>query len=232
MNISVVLALYNGEQWILEQVESILKQLEKGDELLVVDDCSTDGSINLVASLSSDQIKILKNDKNIGHVQAFFKGIKNAKNDIIFLSDQDDIWFDRRIALMKRNLIQKGADLLVTQYSLVASKRLKSIDSKVKGSIYLLSDIIFGRNKYFGCTYVFKKSSFTTMELPKWVLSHDLAIVLFSALKNKVVLYSENATLYRRIHDNNLTAKRTSLLKKIKNRLWMLRFLALAQRTF
>ena len=73
-NISVCLATYNGEKYIKEQIDSILPELKEGDELLILDDCSNDNTVNLINSYLFDvRIKLILNNTNLGHVQTFNK---------------------------------------------------------------------------------------------------------------------------------------------------------------
>ena len=73
MNISVGLATYNGEKYIKQQIFSILPQLNKGDELLVIDDNSIDNTVNIVKEIDSEYIRIIVNKMNLGHVKTFEK---------------------------------------------------------------------------------------------------------------------------------------------------------------
>lgn len=97
---SVALCSYNGEKFIEEQIRSILNQTMKIQEIIVVDDCSNDNTVRIAeAILENTDIKwlVLKNDTNIGFVKNFEKAMKLCTNDIIFLSDQDDIWYEDKV---------------------------------------------------------------------------------------------------------------------------------------
>lgn len=100
MKISVVIATYNGEKYIEEQLESIITQSHKVDEIIVSDDGSTDCTIKIINSfLSRFEIKyqILVNSQNLGVAKNFEQAIKNCDGDIIFFSDQDDIWLPNKV---------------------------------------------------------------------------------------------------------------------------------------
>ena len=64
--ISVCMATYNGARFVREQLESILKQLGEGDEVVIVDDCSTDQTVDLIRHLNDDRIKLMVNTSNHG----------------------------------------------------------------------------------------------------------------------------------------------------------------------
>ena len=95
--ITVCLAAYNGEKYIEEQINSILCQLSLNDELLISDDGSTDKTIKIISDLNDPRIKLFKN--NFKSVQKNFEFLlQNSIGEIIFLSDQDDIWEKNKIS--------------------------------------------------------------------------------------------------------------------------------------
>ena len=94
--ISVAMATYNGEKYIKEQIDSILVNLEKNDELIISDDGSTDNTINIIKSYKDNRI-ILLNGPRKGVKQNFANAISYATGKYIFLSDQDDIWMKNKV---------------------------------------------------------------------------------------------------------------------------------------
>jgi glycosyltransferase involved in cell wall biosynthesis len=103
MKISVALCTYNGEKYISGQIKSILDQTEKVDEIVICDDVSTDNTKDILQSIASENssIKLFFNEKNLGFVNNFENAIKRCSGDIIFLSDQDDIWKKNKVEKMK-----------------------------------------------------------------------------------------------------------------------------------
>ena len=85
--ISVAMTSYNGEKYIEEQIESILNQTVKIDEIIIVDDGSIDGTIDLIKKYD---VTLVQNEKNIGYKENFKKAMSLCHGDIIFLCDQDD----------------------------------------------------------------------------------------------------------------------------------------------
>lgn len=93
--ISVALCTYNGEKYINSQIKSILNQSYPVDEIVVCDDGSKDDTINIINSIKNNcsiKITIRQNENNLGVCANFEKAISLCNGDIIFLSDQDDIW--------------------------------------------------------------------------------------------------------------------------------------------
>ena len=96
--VSICMALYNGAKFVEEQIDSILPQLDHpNDEIIIVDDFSKDNSVELISNYKDPRIKLIKNKSNIGYIKTFEKAINLSKNDIIFLSDQDDIWENNKV---------------------------------------------------------------------------------------------------------------------------------------
>ena len=105
MKTSVVLSAYNGEKFILEQLESIRIQTVPVDEVIILDDCSTDNTAKICQdfifrhNLSHWHIEV--NTQNKGFVQNFYAGFQKATGEIIFICDQDDIWQPNKVERTK-----------------------------------------------------------------------------------------------------------------------------------
>lgn len=100
MTSSVALCTYNGERYIREQLESILDQTMPVDEIVVCDDGSTDGTLQIIESFigtTDTTIHIHRNENNLGPAKNFQKAINLCSGDIIFLSDQDDLWMPEKV---------------------------------------------------------------------------------------------------------------------------------------
>lgn len=105
MKTSVVLSAYNGEKFILEQLESIRLQTVSVDEVIILDDCSTDNTAQICQSFI-DKYNLFHwhfevNAQNKGFVKNFYDGFKKATGEIIFICDQDDIWLPYKVERTK-----------------------------------------------------------------------------------------------------------------------------------
>lgn len=101
MKISIALCTYNGEKFIKEQLDSILNQTVVPNEIIICDDCSTDNTIEIIQKIKSNYLdiafEIIQNEERIGAKNNFAQAISKCKEDIIFLSDQDDVWLPYKI---------------------------------------------------------------------------------------------------------------------------------------
>ncbi|MCW3167508.1 glycosyltransferase [Chryseobacterium sp. 09-1422] len=105
--ISVVMPVYNGENYLTEAIDSILSQTFTNFELLIINDGSSDNSEKIIQSYSDDRIVYIKNEKNIGLIKTLNKGLDLAKGEYIARMDQDDIShperFLKQVALLEEN---------------------------------------------------------------------------------------------------------------------------------
>ncbi|HEY3284272.1 MAG TPA: glycosyltransferase [Armatimonadota bacterium] len=113
MKISVCMAAYNGGDHILTQVGSILKQLGPHDELIVVDDCSRDDTVAALRSLHDPRIRLVCQSVNKGVVSTFNKALALATGEVVFLSDQDDLWMDHKVEAVLEIFRTKPVDVVV-----------------------------------------------------------------------------------------------------------------------
>lgn len=225
-SVSVCMATYNGEKYVAGQVMSILQQLKSNDEVIVVDDCSRDDTVKILQGLDDNRIKIYFNDRNKGVNISFERAISLANNDIVFLSDQDDIWMEGRVSLMLAKLIDKGC-LVVSSNSKFMDKEgreiitqnltLKASDSSK--NLKNILKIFLGRAPYYGCAMAFRKEIINLiLPIPRFVQSHDLWIALASNLTGTNTHLDEE-TLFRRVHGNNVSIIKRRIFPKIWSRL-------------
>ncbi len=100
MKISVALAAYNGERFVEKQLKSLLDQTRRPDEVIIIDDCSTDNTVKVVSDfISSNDLQwdIAVAESNQGYKRNFYNCLKKCTGDLIFLCDQDDEWYPEKI---------------------------------------------------------------------------------------------------------------------------------------
>ena len=101
--ISIALATHNGDAYLESQLVSFLKQTHLPDELIIFDDASTDMTVTILqrfATIAPFTVKIYVNENNLGYAQNFSKALEMCSGDIVFLSDQDDVWHADKIKMM------------------------------------------------------------------------------------------------------------------------------------
>lgn len=202
--ISVCVVTYNGEKYIRKQLESILSQLSPMDEIVISDDGSLDRTIDIIKQIGDDRIKIfyhvranrcgryLFEDITKNYIFAFSK----AKGDVIFLCDQDDIWYPNKVQVVMQHMQQ--ADVVVHDCRVVdvdgeelAESYFRLLNAK-KG---VIRNII--RCSYLGCcmavTHTFLEKVFFPSNVP-----HDLWLAIAAESEGKLGLLPMVLQDYRR----------------------------------
>ena len=220
--ISIVMATYNGEKFIIEQLESIRLQSMLPDEVLIFDDCSTDGTVHLIEEyIKKYQLNrwhLIKNKKNKGYSKNFSDALKVTSGDIIFLSDQDDIWCHDKVKKMY-DIISKNKKILLLASNVKPFYQGVN-PQKVNFENYCsLKEVIQIRNLYKwikpvrpGCSFCFRRELLLNYE-DIWFESypHDCLLWGQAVLHNGAYLYNRCTTKFRR-HDNNASSR--SMRKK------------------
>lgn len=219
--ISICMTTHNGASFLRDQLESLLPQLREGDELVVADDNSTDDTELILQSYSDKRIRILPKRKFNNPVQNFEYVLKESKNNIVFLADQDDIWSPDKVEVMMREL--QTFDLVVCDCSLVDEK-LRMIAPSFfqinKSKNGVVNNFI--RNSFVGCCMAFHRSVLEkALPFPTGLPAHDQWIGLIASKYFTVKFLSQPLVFYRR-HDRNYSTtgnrSRNSIGKKLISR--------------
>ena len=228
MKISVALAAYKGEQYIAEQLDSILRQLGENDEVIISDDYPLGKTRDVVQDyVNRDKRIIYVEGEGKGVVKNFENALKACSGDVIFLSDQDDVWLPDKVKSVMAEF-EKGADLVLHDAS-VTNGNLNVTEPSFfairKSNADYKSNLI--KNTFVGCCMAFTRQvMLDTLPFPKELPMHDWWIALAAIKKGyKAVLLQKPLILWRR-HGENVTGGKTSFLQKIKWRLQMILSLA------
>ncbi|CDM65087.1 glycosyltransferase [Pyrinomonas methylaliphatogenes] len=111
--VSVIIPTYNGEVWVQRAISSVLSQSYQKIELIIVDDYSSDGTLEVIAQAQryDDRIKIFKHTKNLGVGAARNTGLHFAQGDYIAFLDQDDFWLPGKLITQVKALLESPADV-------------------------------------------------------------------------------------------------------------------------
>lgn len=206
--ISICMATYNGERFIREQLDSILKQISENDELIISDDGSTDNTIQIIEYYAKiyNNIKLVRGPQ-LGVVKNFEYALKRAKGDIIFLSDQDDIWADSKVKKTIETL-KKADTILVLHDAYIVNQAGNVVFTSFfnyRGSkTGYINNII--KNSYLGCCMAFRKQLLeVVLPFPEKIEMHDWWIGLLGERIGKVKFLNDKLLYYRR-HDKNVSS--------------------------
>ncbi len=235
-NVSVCMAAYNGARFIEEQLASILDQLGPYDEVVVVDDASTDDTADVVAAVDDPRVRLVRAPQNRGYVRTFEAALREARGHYVFLSDQDDVWRPGRVDAMRTSLDESlvvatnlstlgGGDALVGPFG-QPDWRLHAADSS--RPLRNVLGILAGNRPYYGCAMAVRREALDlVLPFPSWLNeSHDLWIALAGNL-SRSMRHLELRSLERRLHGDNQTPNRPrGPLMVLRSRLMLLRAIA------
>ena len=212
MLVSVVMTTYNGSKYIIEQLDSILKQTRKADEVIILDDASNDNTVEIIEEFikKSNLINwyVIKNVKNVGWRRNFINGFHQAKGDIVFCADQDDIWYPEKIEVMS-DIMEKNDKISVLASNLEVfwekdSKRnnYQCIQYGVKELEKVNFDKMWLEPWRPGCAMAFKRSLLPLID-KVWFeeCAHDLLLWAIGIVRGEAYIINRVLIHYRR-HSN------------------------------
>lgn len=225
--VSICMATYNGERFLQEQLDSIMNQLHCDDEVIVSDDASNDNTRSVVLSYKDRRLRLIANSSTRGHVENFEIAMSHATGRFIALSDQDDIWVEHRLEHML-NLMKEQPELSLVIGDFVEFNEageihsLPSIGPPPKNGLFQLSRVFLGRAKYFGCTFLFRRELMRfIVPIPRQIESHDIWIAMNACIHGRVG-HLQEVTLFRRVHDRNVSQQRRALPQILRSRMYYL----------
>ena len=211
--IDILVATYNGEKYLKEQLESLLNQTYKNINIIISDDCSSDGTKEILKEyeIKHQNITVYYQEKNLGYIKNFEFLLKKVESRFFMLCDQDDVWYESKVEESINKLKSSDADLVFTDLEVV-DENLNTIyksfwdyyNYRKKIKKYNDYRLVYMHNVVSGCT-ILAKASFIKKIIPmpsnSWVI-HDYIIVLTVLLNGKVT-YIPHPTIKYRQHKSN-----------------------------
>lgn len=218
--ISVAMAVYNGSRFINEQLDSIIDQLEESDELIISYDESSDDTFSIITEYSErfKQVRVVK-DPGRGVFSNFENAIRNASGDYIFISDQDDIWAAGKREKIVRDFERTKVDMVIHN-AVHIDVEGNEISNDFFSTFNIRNGIIrnFLKPRYSGCCIAFrKKMKKLLIPIPRKVGAYDHWIGMVGEVFGSVY-FEPGVYLKHRIHGNNVTVTRRSLITIMKVR--------------
>ena len=121
--VSIIMPAYNAEKCIKKSIDSVLSQTLENIELIVIDDCSKDCTLEVVSELAKEDARICvyKNEQNMGVAGTRNRGLNLCKGKYVEFLDSDDIWYEYKVEIQLEYMIMQEADLSYTSYAIVGS---------------------------------------------------------------------------------------------------------------
>lgn len=216
--VSVILPNYNGEDFIKDSVQSVLSQTNVSLELIIIDDCSYDNSIEVIRKFKDPRVKLIKLDNNMGVSNARNIGIENSTGDYISFIDSDDYWIESKLETQLNFMSQHNLNLTYSSINI--------IDTKNNFKKIFTTKTIFSSFELLKFNYVptvsliFKKDILGNIKFQP--IKHEDYLFILELSKNpqtKGKGYLPSLVNYR-VHNNSLTKN------KIKSFLWHLNIIS------
>lgn len=208
--VSVVVATYNGAEYIEEQLCSIFSQSANISEIIVVDDCSTDNTLDVVRGLKDDRLLVKENSVNLGYIKNFERALSLASSDWVALCDQDDIWVSHKIESQLEFVSELNCDAVFSDALLVSfsGEELGATLSDVYIPKEFSSDGAIDFRSFYlancvtGCTLMIRRKMLEkAIPFPSSV-PHDWWLAYVAAAGNGVAYQSQCLVKYRQ-HEKN-----------------------------
>ncbi len=225
--VSIALPVYNGEKYIREQLDSIYNQTYKNIEVVVSDDCSTDGTVKILEEYSQKYgLKYCVNEKNLGLNKNYVQAASLASGEYIAFSDCDDIWLPEKIEILMEELgdfTMVHSDSKFLKNGEIISESMK----RTKGQINYCLDSgkwVHYVNFVTGHSILFKRELLEkALPIPKLLpgeyIDHWLPIV---AARMNGLKYVDIPLVLYRLHDTNITKQKNEKIYNIIHKVYMI----------
>lgn len=235
--ISVCIATHNGEKYIKEQIDSILSQLNRNDEIIISDDGSTDNTLQIIMSYKEPRIHLVRflqpysssvhkfNRQQLNTLYAsrnFENALMYSKGDYIFLCDQDDVWYPEKVknimsCLKTYDIVKHDFSTIDSAGTLIRESNYIADSQRKRSLLFLIKYLPFR-----GCCMAFNRKVLTrALPFPRICLQHDSWIGMVARINDYSFFYYDKPLIFHRLHGDNVSELETpnSLNYKVKYRL-------------
>ncbi len=233
--ISIVVPVYNGELYIEEFLDSIVRQTYRPLEVLIRDDASKDNSVHICEKWKENnesddlEVRIFKNESRRGLPMNVSLLLRDAKGSLILLADQDDVWNEKKVEVQAMYMMEHPdcaiccSDRSVTDESLKVYIPSEFTYRGYKKNSLRFADVIKHRGCYAANTMMVRNFGTDVFDIPAGVVCHDYFLSVLASTKGSVDYIFQPLLLYR-IHGNNLSTNFKAEVSKNIFQLFMRRY--------
>lgn len=211
--VSIIMPNYNSRKYLEATVESVVAQTYGNWELIIVDDCSTDGSLDLLTRFNDERIRIFKNETNSGAACSRNRAIDEAKGEWIAFLDSDDLWERDKLSHHISFMVNNNAVFSCTDYSVIDSADKQVAEFRPDKEEYDYKMLL--RHCYIGCsTVIYNCDALGKVYMPTEAEKREDYACWLGILKSGVaaIHYHESLTRYR-LRDGSVSSKKLDLVK-------------------
>jgi len=219
--VQILMSTYNGEQYLKEQLDSLISQTHSNIEILVRDDGSTDATVSIIKEYQkSHQNLFLFEEENIGLTKSFLNLLGKSEADYVAFSDQDDVWMENKIEKALEALEKTEGPALYCSNQVLVDTDLNPLETnaEVPNPKPSFANAVI-ESMCTGCTAVLNKELADNIKahMPQRAIWHDWWCYLIASYLG-VVIFDKNAYIYYRQHGNNQLGSSRSAFQMMKNK--------------
>jgi glycosyltransferase involved in cell wall biosynthesis len=237
MKISVALCTYNGDKFIADQLNSILEQTVSPHEIVLLDDGSTDATLDTVAAFvplfekCGTRLDYRRNQENVGYIKNFEMAVSACSGDIILLCDQDDVWSHDKVATLvgcfapdtQKNLmlVYSDAEVVDAELQPLGFTQSEALDVTPRELALLRHDrgfeALLPRNLVTGATVAFRRELLGyALPFPStWI--HDEWLAIIAAAVGRIHFCDTPLVKYRQHGSNQIGMRRRYLAERLRS---------------
>lgn len=211
--VSVIMPNYNSEKYVEATVKSVLAQTYKKWELIFVDDCSTDKSLEIVKSFDDERIKVFQNEKNSGAAVTRNSAIEKAKGSWISFLDSDDIWLPEKLEKQISFMYDNDIAFSYTDYDVLNenNERISTFIPRLDVCSY--NDIL--KHNHIGClTAIYDSGKLGKVYMPVEAVKREDVACWLKILKTGKKAYCLHECLAQyKVHSNSVSSNKFKMMK-------------------
>ena len=228
IRVSVALCTYNGAKYLAAQLDSILCQTRPADEIVIIDDCSSDETVAVIKAYAqkTDVIKFFVNERNLGYIRNFSNAISATTGDFVALADQDDVWTKDHIEKLLNNIGNKAVCVGDAQMMSADGQAIGKTFREIKQNFYIPDNdvaktyrIIYNLNPYQGASMLINRRwAEKFLPIPDGADYHDTFFACCACLTQGLNVIPDIINNYR-MHEGQVSKKwETTVFDEIKHR--------------
>ena len=210
--VSIIMPSYNTAKYITNSIESVLNQTYKNWELIIIDDCSTDNTDEIIKKYNSEnRIKYIKNEKNSGAAISRNRGLKEAKGKWIAFLDSDDLWNEEKLEKQIRFMLDNNYAFTFTDYNI-------QLNGEWLPYIYTAPNVVTKRKMYNYCyfstiTVMWDREKIGLIQIEDLRKNNDYAMWLKAIEKSNAYRLPECLSSYIKHEDSISSGSKLKLIK-------------------
>ncbi|MFV0573827.1 MAG: glycosyltransferase family 2 protein [Vibrio sp.] len=227
-SVEILLATYNGERYLSEQIESLMNQSYKNFTVLISDDGSTDGTVELINKIQDPRFKLVNSERVGGVIKNFEILLNNSSSEYVMLCDQDDVWHKDKVKVSLEGILKEERDKIEPCLGFSDLKLVDENLNLIAPSFYRETKLNPYRNlninnlswmgSVYGCTIIMNRAAVqNSLPFPNKLIMHDHWLA-YRSLINGMIFFIDKPLLKYRQHNKNVSGGmgyKQSLIKKI-----------------